>query len=114
MVSRAVSGWSLDKNFEETMRLILFLVNVITMMCGLWILMRLVDRYAQGDFIVVMDCDLQDDAAYIPELHRKCMEGFDVVFARRRVRRFGWWKNITARAYYAIFRCLAGRRWSRR
>jgi glycosyltransferase involved in cell wall biosynthesis len=65
-------------------------------------------QHAQGDFVVVMDCDLQDDPDYIPALFEKCREGFDIVFARRRVRRFGWWKNIAARLYYTIFRWLAG------
>jgi polyisoprenyl-phosphate glycosyltransferase len=65
-------------------------------------------QHAQGEFVVIMDCDLQDDPEYIPDLYRKCREGFDIVFARRRFRRFGWWKNITARLYYTIFRWLAG------
>jgi dolichol-phosphate mannosyltransferase len=65
-------------------------------------------EHARGDFVVIMDCDLQDDPDYIPSLYDKCREGFDVVFARRRVRRFGWWKNLTARIYYPIFRWLAG------
>jgi len=65
-------------------------------------------QHAQGEFVVIMDCDLQDDPAYIPDLYRKCQEGFDIVFARRRVRRFGWWKNKTAGLYYTIFRWLAG------
>ena len=65
-------------------------------------------EYARGDFVVVMDCDLQDDPDYIPSLYDKCRQGFDVVFARRRVRRFGWWKNLSARIYYTIFRWLAG------
>jgi hypothetical protein len=37
----------------------------------------------------------------------RCRDGFDIVFARRRVRRFGRWKNVTARIYYAVFRWLA-------
>ena len=65
-------------------------------------------QHARGDFVVVMDCDLQDDPEYIPALYQKCREGCDIVFARRRARRFGWWKNTTARIYYAIFRWLAG------
>jgi len=65
-------------------------------------------QHAQGEFVVVMDCDLQDDPAYIPALYQKCCDGFDVVFARRRARRYGWWKNVTARLYYSIFRWLAG------
>jgi polyisoprenyl-phosphate glycosyltransferase len=64
-------------------------------------------QHAQGDFVVVMDCDLQDDPVYIPALLEKCRQGYDIVFARRRVRRFSWWKNITAGMYYSIFRWLA-------
>src|SRR5687767_1157009 len=52
--------------------------------------------YASGHHVVVMDCDLQDDPVYIPMLYRKAREGYDVVFALRRTRRFGFWKNVTA------------------
>jgi glycosyltransferase involved in cell wall biosynthesis len=65
-------------------------------------------QHAHGDFVIVMDCDLQDAPEYIPALVDKGREGFDIVFARRRIRRFGWWKNATARIYYTIFRWLAG------
>jgi len=64
--------------------------------------------HARGRHVVVMDCDLQDNPAYIPALYRKAREGYDVVFALRRLRRFGFWKNFTARVYYAMFRWLAG------
>jgi hypothetical protein len=50
---RAVTGLSLDKNAEEaieTMRLILFFVNVVPMLAGLWLMTRLVERYAESDF----------------------------------------------------------------
>jgi glycosyltransferase involved in cell wall biosynthesis len=64
--------------------------------------------HASGAHVVVMDCDLQDDPAFIPALYAKAHEGFDVVFARRRERRFGFWKNLTAHAFYIIFRWLSG------
>jgi dolichol-phosphate mannosyltransferase len=63
--------------------------------------------HARGEYIVVMDSDLQDDPVYIPELYRKALEGFDIVFARKRIRRFGLLRNLTTRLYYAIFRWLA-------
>jgi uncharacterized membrane protein (GlpM family) len=47
---RASTGWSFDTNPEETMRLILFFVNVIPMLAGLWLTTRLVERYAETDF----------------------------------------------------------------
>ena len=49
-VVRAVTGWSLNSRPEETMRLILFLVNVLPMLAGLLVIMGLVERYAQSDF----------------------------------------------------------------
>jgi dolichol-phosphate mannosyltransferase len=63
--------------------------------------------HARGRHVIVMDSDLQDDPGYIPELYRKALEGFDIVFARKRVRRFGLWRNLTARFYYGLFRWLA-------
>ena len=35
-----------------------------------------------GDWVVVMDCDLQDRPEEIPRLYAKAKEGYDVVFAR--------------------------------
>jgi polyisoprenyl-phosphate glycosyltransferase len=64
--------------------------------------------HACGRYVVVMDCDLQDDPADIPALYRKALAGYDVVFARKRLRRFGYWKNLTAQLYYHMFRWLSG------
>lgn len=63
--------------------------------------------HARGRYVVLMDCDLQDNPAYIPALYQKAREGYDIVFALRRTRRFGFWKNLTARSYYTLFRWLA-------
>ena len=63
--------------------------------------------HARGRHVIVMDADLQDDPADIPALYRKSLEGFDIVFARKRARRFSLWRNLTARFYYFVFRWLA-------
>ena len=39
--------------------------------------------YARGDWIVVMDSDLQDRPEVIPDLYARALEGYDVVFVRR-------------------------------
>ena len=39
--------------------------------------------YATGDWVVVMDCDLQDQPKEIIHLYNKALEGYDVVLARR-------------------------------
>jgi len=63
--------------------------------------------HARGQYVVVMDSDLQDDPEYIADLYWKLREGFDIVFARKRERKFSLRRNVTTRAYYAIFRRLA-------
>ena len=42
---------------------------------------------ASGDAVVVIDCDLQDPPELIPELVARWREGFDVVYAQRRIAR---------------------------
>ena len=59
---------------------------------------------ASGDWIVVMDCDLQDRPEEIPNLYAKAMEGYDVVFARRAERRDGKLKVFLANQFYKIYR----------
>jgi glycosyltransferase involved in cell wall biosynthesis len=41
---------------------------------------------AEGDAVVVIDCDLQDPPELIPELVERWREGYDVVYAQRRSR----------------------------
>lgn len=57
-----------------------------------------------GDWIVVMDCDLQDKPEEIPNLYNKAMEGYDVVVARREVRKDNPFKILLANAFYAVYR----------
>jgi dolichol-phosphate mannosyltransferase len=59
--------------------------------------------YAQGDWIVVMDCDLQDQPEEIPKLYSKAQEGFDVVFARRFERQDGFLKKLSSKIYYKVY-----------
>ena len=59
--------------------------------------------HASGDWICVMDCDLQDRPEEIPRLFNKALEGYDVVFARRAVRRDGVLKVLLASAFYKVY-----------
>lgn len=61
----------------------------------------------QGDWVVVMDCDLQDRPEEIPRLYTKPQEGYDVVLARRGARRDPTFKRITSWLFYKIFSYLA-------
>jgi glycosyltransferase involved in cell wall biosynthesis len=60
-----------------------------------------------GEYVVVMDCDLQDRPEEIPRLYVKAKEGFDVVLARRGQRSDPLFKRITSRMFYKIFSYLA-------
>jgi dolichol-phosphate mannosyltransferase len=64
---------------------------------------------ASGEFIIVMDCDLQDDPRYIPQLLAKAREGFDIVLTRKRERRHSWLRNLGARWFFRTFNVLADR-----
>jgi len=63
---------------------------------------------ARGDWVVVMDCDLQDRPEEIPRLLEKAREGYDVVLARRVKRCDSFAKRLVSRLYYRIFHLLSG------
>lgn len=63
--------------------------------------------YCNGDWVVVMDCDLQDRPEEIPRLYEKAKEGYDVVLAKRKNRQDGFFKKLTSKAFYQLFNYLA-------
>jgi dolichol-phosphate mannosyltransferase len=42
--------------------------------------------FAGGDYVAVIDGDLQDPPELIAEMYRKALNGFDVIYGRRRTR----------------------------
>ncbi len=63
-------------------------------------------KSASGDFVVVMDCDLQDNPKYIPILLSKAQEGFDIVYTRKLQRKHSLFKNITSQLFFDVFNFL--------
>lgn len=61
---------------------------------------------AEGDYVIVMDCDLQDDPAYIRDLYQKAREGYDIVYTIKEERRHSFFKNMTARLFNSLFNWL--------
>lgn len=59
--------------------------------------------YASGDWIVVMDCDLQDRPEGIWDLYAKAQEGYDVVFARRKERKDSPIVKFFSKAFYKVY-----------
>ena len=55
---------------------------------------------AQGEWVVVMDCDLQDQPEEIPKLYQRALEGNDIVFACRAVRNDSFFKKLGSKLFY--------------
>jgi polyisoprenyl-phosphate glycosyltransferase len=63
---------------------------------------------SRGRWTVVMDCDLQDQPEEIPRLYQQALEGYDIVFARRKRRRDTLFRRVAARAYFALMNRFVG------
>ena len=63
--------------------------------------------HCSGQWVVVMDCDLQDQPEEIPRLYAKAQEGFDVVLALRGPRKDPLLKRFTSWLFYRLFSYLA-------
>jgi len=63
--------------------------------------------HCDGDWVVVMDCDLQDRPEEIPRLYAKAREGYDVVHAQRDRRQDALVKRLTSDLFFRVFRFLA-------
>lgn len=64
--------------------------------------------FCKGDWIVTMDCDLQDDPKCLPKLLETAKSGYDVVLVRRINRDDGIWNNLTSLLFYRFFDLMAG------
>lgn len=60
-----------------------------------------------GDWVVVMDCDLQDRPEEIPRLYARAQEGHEIVVARRGKRSDPLLKRFSSWLYYSVFSWLA-------
>lgn len=61
---------------------------------------------SSGEWVVVMDCDLQDRPEEIPNLYNKAMEGYDSVFAQRAERQDTFYKRLSSTIFYKVFSFL--------
>lgn len=77
-----VIGVRLSRNFGQQ-----YAIN-----CGL--------DYARGDWVVTLDCDLQDRPEEIVNLYNKAQEGFDVVLASRQNRQDDLIKKFCSSLFY--------------
>lgn len=63
-------------------------------------------RAATGNWVIVMDCDLQDQPSEIPKLYYKALEGYDIVLAQRLVRKDSWFKSKSSKWFYSTLSYL--------
>ena len=87
---KRVKGLDLSRNFGQ--------IRAIT--AGL--------HHAEGEWVVVMDCDLQDRPEEIIRLYSKAREGYDVVFSRRVVRKGSLFNRVFSRVFYGLYSYFTG------
>ena len=62
----------------------------------------------KGEWIIVMDCDLQDQPEEIEKMLNAAMSGYDVVLACRTNRQDSWLKKLSSRLFYKLLSYLTG------
>ncbi len=83
-----IKGIALSRNFGQHPAIF----------CGL--------QHCHGEVAIVMDCDLQEDPSYIPQLYSKYKEGYDIVYTFKKKRKHKLWKNIAVKAYSLLYNYL--------
>lgn len=64
-------------------------------------------EFSSGDVVVLMDSDLQDDPAAIPEFLSKWEDGYDVVYARRFNRKESLFRRFLFHTFYRVLNAVA-------
>ena len=65
-------------------------------------------KYANGDYIITMDADMQDDPAEIPNLILKLEEGFDLVSGWKKDRKDPISKRVPSKLFNLVTRLFTG------
>jgi dolichol-phosphate mannosyltransferase len=63
-------------------------------------------EHSSGNWVVVMDGDLQDRPEEITRLHERAKEGADIVFAQRTFRKHSFFKKLFSKAFYKVLEYL--------
>lgn len=65
-------------------------------------------RHVSGNWVVVLDCDLQDHPRAVSAFWREAQSGAEVVLARRMQRTDAWHRRALSAAFYMVLRSLTG------
>jgi dolichol-phosphate mannosyltransferase len=68
---------------------------------------------ARGDWVVVMDCDLQDQPEEILVLYEAALQGYDVALGLRINRGDHFFRRMCSRVFYRAFNFLTGMKFDR-
>ncbi|MEM6724930.1 MAG: glycosyltransferase [Bacteroidota bacterium] len=63
---------------------------------------------SRGEWIIVMDCDLQDRPDQFHKLYEATKTGAEIVLARRVSRQDGFFKRLSSNLFYRVFNYLTG------
>lgn len=66
--------------------------------------------HVAADWVVVMDCDLQDRPEEIAALYRIAIQGYDQVIGIRGNRKDSWYIRTTSKLFYLVFNYLSGKK----
>ena len=62
---------------------------------------------SSGDAVIVMDCDLQDNPVYIPQLIEKHLEGFNVVCTIKQQKKYSLYRRFASDLFFKIINNLS-------
>ena len=62
--------------------------------------------HSKGEWVVVMDCDLQDQPEEIVNLYKEALKGYQIIYAQRFQRKDKFIKRVLSKLFYAAFSYL--------
>jgi dolichol-phosphate mannosyltransferase len=65
-------------------------------------------KCSRGDWVVVIDCDLQDNPGEIPTLFAKAMVGYDIVLTKRILRQDSYFKRLSSLIFQKVYNLMSG------
>lgn len=68
-------------------------------------------EHAQGDYLIIMDCDLQDDPKSIIPIIEKLCNGNEIVFTKRTKRSHGYFKKQMSTLYNFTIRIIGDKKY---
>lgn len=62
---------------------------------------------SQGDLLVIIDCDLQENPDYIPEMVHQARQGYNVVCTIKKTKKYNWYRRFTSDLFYKVLNSLS-------